>query len=175
VLAVSIIRMMSEAASSSETSVNVYQTTRRYNPEDNHLHTRRRKNLKSYWGKLRLIHVAAGWADESAHQWIVLNRVSSSSSRDSRSSDRRGGTHLQEQQGQRWAPSWRSMCPRRCRRRRLAPPSRCWGVSHPWYALWPSWAERHLPSTHRLLTTCPGDPLPNSLISHWKLPLRTPR
>jgi hypothetical protein len=37
-----------EAARTSETSVNVYQTTRRYNPEDSHLRTRRRENLKSY-------------------------------------------------------------------------------------------------------------------------------
>jgi hypothetical protein len=28
--------------------VNFYQTTRRYNPEDSHLHTHRRENLKSY-------------------------------------------------------------------------------------------------------------------------------
>jgi hypothetical protein len=39
---------MMEAASASETLVNFYQTTRRYNPEDNHLHSRRRENLKSY-------------------------------------------------------------------------------------------------------------------------------
>jgi hypothetical protein len=44
----SIIALMMEAASTSETSVNFYQTTRRYNPEDSHLHTRRRENLKSY-------------------------------------------------------------------------------------------------------------------------------
>jgi hypothetical protein len=37
VLAASIIRAMMEAASISETSVNVYQTTRRNNPEDSHL------------------------------------------------------------------------------------------------------------------------------------------
>jgi hypothetical protein len=37
---------MMEAASTSETSVNFYRTTRRYNPEDSHLHTRRRENLK---------------------------------------------------------------------------------------------------------------------------------
>jgi hypothetical protein len=37
-----------EAASASETSVNFYQTTRRNNPEDNHLHLRRRENLKSH-------------------------------------------------------------------------------------------------------------------------------
>jgi hypothetical protein len=36
-----------EATSTSETSVNFDQTTRRYNPEDSHLHTRRRVNLKS--------------------------------------------------------------------------------------------------------------------------------
>jgi hypothetical protein len=43
VLAASIIRAMS----TSETSVNLYQTTRRNIPEDSHLHTRRRENLKS--------------------------------------------------------------------------------------------------------------------------------
>jgi hypothetical protein len=39
---------MMEAAIASETSVNFYQTTRHYNPEDSHLHTRRRENLKPY-------------------------------------------------------------------------------------------------------------------------------
>jgi hypothetical protein len=39
---------MMEAAATSETSVNFYQTTRRNNPEDNHLHSRRRENLKSH-------------------------------------------------------------------------------------------------------------------------------
>jgi hypothetical protein len=38
-----------EATSTSETTVNFYQTTRRYNPEDSHLHTHRRENLKSYF------------------------------------------------------------------------------------------------------------------------------
>jgi hypothetical protein len=37
VLSASIIRAM-EAASTSETSVNFYQTIRRNNPEDSHLH-----------------------------------------------------------------------------------------------------------------------------------------
>jgi hypothetical protein len=37
-----------EAASTSETLVNFYQTTRRYNPEDSHLHAGRRENLKSH-------------------------------------------------------------------------------------------------------------------------------
>jgi hypothetical protein len=39
---------MMEAARTSETLVNFYQTTRRYNPEDSHLHTHRLENLKSY-------------------------------------------------------------------------------------------------------------------------------
>jgi hypothetical protein len=41
-----IIFLMMEAASTSETSVNFYQTTRRNNPEDSHLHNFRRENLK---------------------------------------------------------------------------------------------------------------------------------
>jgi hypothetical protein len=43
-----LIALMLEAASSSETSVNLYKSTRRNNPEDSHLHTRRRENLKSH-------------------------------------------------------------------------------------------------------------------------------
>jgi hypothetical protein len=45
---------MMEAARTSETLVNFYQTTRPYNPEDSHLHTHRRENLKPY--SLFLIH-----------------------------------------------------------------------------------------------------------------------
>jgi hypothetical protein len=37
-----------EAARTSETLVNFYQTTRRYSPEDSHLRTHRLENLKSY-------------------------------------------------------------------------------------------------------------------------------
>jgi ribosomal protein L17 len=43
---------MMEAAKTSETLVNFYQTTRRYNPEDSHLRSHRRENLKSYKDKL---------------------------------------------------------------------------------------------------------------------------
>jgi hypothetical protein len=44
-----LIALMMEAARTSETLVNFYQTTRRYNPEqDSHLRSHRRENLKSY-------------------------------------------------------------------------------------------------------------------------------
>jgi hypothetical protein len=39
---------MMEAARSSETLVNFYQTTQRYNPEDSQIRTHRRENLRSY-------------------------------------------------------------------------------------------------------------------------------
>jgi hypothetical protein len=40
---------MMEAARTSETLVNFYQTTRRYNSEDSDFRTHRRENLKSYY------------------------------------------------------------------------------------------------------------------------------
>jgi hypothetical protein len=43
-----LIALMMEAARTSETLVNFYQTTRCCNPEDSHLRTHRRENLKSY-------------------------------------------------------------------------------------------------------------------------------
>jgi hypothetical protein len=54
----SLIALMMEAGSSSETAVNVYQTTRRNNPEDSHLRTCRRENLKSHNGKVFKNHMA---------------------------------------------------------------------------------------------------------------------
>jgi hypothetical protein len=42
------IALMMEAARTSVTLVNLYQTTRRYNPEDSHLRIHRRENLKYY-------------------------------------------------------------------------------------------------------------------------------
>jgi hypothetical protein len=47
-----ITALLMEAASTSETSVNLYQTTRRNNLEASHLHTRRGMNLKSHLIKL---------------------------------------------------------------------------------------------------------------------------
>jgi hypothetical protein len=44
---ITAIALMMETASTSETLVNFYQTTRRNDPEDSHLHTRRCENLKS--------------------------------------------------------------------------------------------------------------------------------
>jgi hypothetical protein len=44
------IALMLEAARTSETLLNFYQTTRCYNPEDSNLHTHRRENLKPYEG-----------------------------------------------------------------------------------------------------------------------------
>jgi hypothetical protein len=48
-----MIALMMEAASTSETSVNFHQTTRRNNPEDSHIHTRSRENQKSHFIRLR--------------------------------------------------------------------------------------------------------------------------
>jgi hypothetical protein len=45
---IAAVALMMETASTSETSVNVYQTTPPNNPEDSHLRTRRRENLKSH-------------------------------------------------------------------------------------------------------------------------------
>jgi hypothetical protein len=44
----SLIALMMEAVQTSETLVNSYQSTQLYNPEDSHLHSHRRENLKSY-------------------------------------------------------------------------------------------------------------------------------
>jgi hypothetical protein len=42
------IALMMEAVSTTEASVNIYQSTRRYFPENSHLHNRRREKLKSH-------------------------------------------------------------------------------------------------------------------------------
>jgi hypothetical protein len=44
----SLIALMMEAVQTSETLVNSYQSTWRYNPEDSHLHSHCCENLKSY-------------------------------------------------------------------------------------------------------------------------------
>jgi hypothetical protein len=50
-----LLSLMMEAANTSETSVNFYQTTRRNNPEDSHFHSRCPENLKSHNVRTRSI------------------------------------------------------------------------------------------------------------------------
>jgi hypothetical protein len=47
-MAVFWVALMMEAVQISQTSVNSHQSTRRYNPEDGHLHGHYRENLRSY-------------------------------------------------------------------------------------------------------------------------------
>jgi hypothetical protein len=47
-LAASVMDLMMEAASTSETPINFCQTARHYNSEYSHLHARRHGNLKSH-------------------------------------------------------------------------------------------------------------------------------
>jgi hypothetical protein len=54
-----LIALMMEAARTSETLVNFYQTTLRYKPEDSHLRTHRRQNLKSYKVTAEFQHTSA--------------------------------------------------------------------------------------------------------------------
>jgi hypothetical protein len=49
-----LIVLTMEAVRISEALVDLYQSTRRYNPEDIHLHTHRRENLKFYTNKFTL-------------------------------------------------------------------------------------------------------------------------
>jgi hypothetical protein len=69
VLAASFIRamrQMMEVASTSETLANFYQTKRRNNPEDSHLHTSRRENLK-YHRCLMFIYYKQKWRPNIVH------------------------------------------------------------------------------------------------------------
>jgi hypothetical protein len=45
---ITAIALIMEAAGTSKKSANSYQSTQRNNPEDRHLHIRRRENLKYY-------------------------------------------------------------------------------------------------------------------------------
>jgi hypothetical protein len=66
-----LIVLMMEAMNNSETSVNSYETTRRNIPEDSHLHTRRRENLKSFW-----FYLATG--KSQAFYTLVINYLKNS-------------------------------------------------------------------------------------------------
>jgi hypothetical protein len=60
---------MMEVARNSETLVNFYQIIRRYNPEDSHLRTQRRENLKSYY---KLINYIIQWSI-SVHNFTTVD------------------------------------------------------------------------------------------------------
>jgi hypothetical protein len=70
VLIASVIALMMEAVSTSQTSANFYQTTRRNIPEDSHLHIRRRKKLKSHKHSLVVVRLLAQRIEEILkRQW----------------------------------------------------------------------------------------------------------
>jgi hypothetical protein len=68
-----LIALMMEPASTSETSVNFHQTTRLNNPEEIHLHTRRRENLKSHTATIALKKVY--WKEILHNKIIEYNTV----------------------------------------------------------------------------------------------------
>jgi hypothetical protein len=58
-----IIALMVEASNTSETLVNFYQTIRRNNPEDSHIHIRRRENLKSCFSILNSVKIRSAFLE----------------------------------------------------------------------------------------------------------------
>jgi hypothetical protein len=85
-MAASIIVLMMEAIRNSETSVNFYRTTRRYNSEDSHLRTSPHKNLKSHiyfldcnWfniltNGIRILLISTDWIHFDV-SWCVGGRI----------------------------------------------------------------------------------------------------
>jgi hypothetical protein len=74
-LAASIIKAMSEI------SVNFYQTTRRNIPDDSHLHTRRRENLKSQPAyRLNKLLRKEKTSEQNADQSSVITKLHASES-----------------------------------------------------------------------------------------------
>jgi hypothetical protein len=74
--AASIIALMMEAASTSEMSVNFYQTAQHNNPEDSHLHTHHHENLKSHFIQIHFQDLCGSWSVrfrrvEELHVFIV--------------------------------------------------------------------------------------------------------
>jgi hypothetical protein len=67
-----VVALMMEAARSSETLVNFYQTTRCYNPEDSPLRTNRRENLKSYLVLMGPDYTCVFWARGWRARWYAL-------------------------------------------------------------------------------------------------------
>jgi hypothetical protein len=67
-----------EAVQTSETSVNSYQSTRRYNPEDSHLHSHRRGNFRSYMDISHLSVAEATVTKQSNAQILLTGTVRAS-------------------------------------------------------------------------------------------------
>jgi hypothetical protein len=78
------IVLMMEAENTSETSVNVYRTTKRKNPKDSHINTRRYENLRFHMKRVRFFEVVSGnvcianlyWPKlltEIYHQVLLIN------------------------------------------------------------------------------------------------------
>jgi hypothetical protein len=76
---------MMEATRTSETLVNFYQSTRRYNPEDSHLRTHRRQNLKSYCSAIQIHLLPMAWrflalgVQEAADMSVAANTLNEQS------------------------------------------------------------------------------------------------
>jgi hypothetical protein len=69
-----LIALMMEAASSSETSVNFYQTTRRYNSEDSHLHCQTTTSSTDICCK-NYLQKSSGIKSQSSRSWQLLNKM----------------------------------------------------------------------------------------------------
>jgi hypothetical protein len=78
---------MMEAARTSETLVNFYQTTRRYNPEDSHLRTHRRENLKSYTAEIQLTLYMHEQNFSIRNTYLFKNQKNTSTNKISRNTD----------------------------------------------------------------------------------------
>jgi hypothetical protein len=70
-----IIALMMEAARTSETLVNFYQTTRRYNPEDSHLYLGVFTEILTFVG---LLDMQTGGTECSSSPCIILHQLLSS-------------------------------------------------------------------------------------------------
>jgi hypothetical protein len=68
-----LIALMMEAARTSETSVNFYQTTRRYNPDDSHLQAVECLHLIFWPGNQRRFHCHT--AKPEPDRRVTINRV----------------------------------------------------------------------------------------------------
>jgi hypothetical protein len=70
---------MMAAASTSETSANFHQTTQHNIPEDSHIHSRRRENLKSHPQGVIFSHLVVSGEDPFFVTWFLESLVVSSS------------------------------------------------------------------------------------------------